>query len=221
MTTAENVIRFLRVCLAALVIGPAASFQKNTYANRRGLLPVKPNAQPDSSSYIPINISQIAPWKTAMEPLAALGLASNVFQFIDFSLNLVRDASNIHRSTSGLTAELEDVVVITNSLESYMCRLSPPALSSPAPPDDKALETLVINCHKTCGELKQMVGKIKGKDPSSRRDSFRAAWRSLRAKGKLEELEKRLDRYQSQICGQLVSLLRYGLPQLQYAYASF
>ncbi|KAH9241470.1 hypothetical protein K456DRAFT_46501, partial [Colletotrichum gloeosporioides 23] len=143
-----------------------------------------------------------------MEPLAALGLASNVLQFVEFSSNIVRDASKVYHSASGLPAELEDVAIITGSLESYMGRLSPPALLPSAPPDDKALATLVSNCQKTCGELNQLVERMEGKNPGSRKDSFRVAWKSLRGKGKLEELEKRLDRYRSQILSQLVHMLR-------------
>lgn len=145
-----------------------------------------------------------------MEPLAALGLASNVLQFVDFSSNLVRDAAKVYHSTSGLPAELEDVVIITDSLDSYMGRLSPPALSPSAPADNKALIALVSSCQETCRDLKQLVENIKGKDPGSRRDSFRVAWRSLRSKGRLEELEKRLDRYRSQILSHLVYMLRYA-----------
>ncbi|KAK2775626.1 hypothetical protein CKAH01_03512 [Colletotrichum kahawae] len=143
-----------------------------------------------------------------MDPLTAIGLASNILSFIDFSSNLVRDAAKIYQSASGLPEELEDVAIITGNLESHMGRLSPPALSPSASPDDKALATLVGNCQKTCGELRQLVERIKGKGVGSRRDSFRVAWRSLRGKGKLEELEKRIEKYQTQILGQLLVRLR-------------
>ncbi|KAL0943905.1 uncharacterized protein CTRU02_201792 [Colletotrichum truncatum] len=144
-----------------------------------------------------------------MESLAALGLASNIVQFIDFSSNLVRDAAKVYQSASGLPAELQDVAVVTESLESYMGRLSISQHNPTPSASDKAFATLANNCRSTCAELQQLVEKVKGKEPRSRKDSFRVAWRALRQKGKLEELEKRLDRYRSQILSQLLFILKY------------
>ncbi|KAF9881153.1 hypothetical protein CkaCkLH20_01303 [Colletotrichum karsti] len=143
-----------------------------------------------------------------MDPLSALGLASNIISFIDFASNLVKDAANVYQSASGLPAEVHDAVIITESLESYMARLSTATLKPGLSVHDKALASLVQDCQKTCVELQQLVRKIKSKAPGSRTESFRVAWRALRRKGKLEELEKRLDKIQSQILSQLVFMLR-------------
>ncbi|KAF6812297.1 hypothetical protein CMUS01_13088 [Colletotrichum musicola] len=144
-----------------------------------------------------------------MEALAALGLASNMLQFVEFSTKIVRGASNVYQSASGLLVELQDVAAITESLGLHMNKLAPPpAVDHAQNAGNDPLVELANGCRKTCAELQQVMEKIRGKEPGSRRDSLRVAWRALRQKEKLEELEKRLDRYRSQILTQLLFDMR-------------
>ncbi|KAF6790389.1 hypothetical protein CSOJ01_14546, partial [Colletotrichum sojae] len=122
---------------------------------------------------------------------------------------IVRGASNVYQSASGLPAELQDVAAITESLGLHMNKLAPPpAVDHAQDAGSDALVELANGCRKTCAELQQVMEKIRGKKPGSRRDSLRVAWRALRQKEKLEELEKRLDRYRSQILTQLLFDMR-------------
>lgn len=143
-----------------------------------------------------------------MEALAALGLASNILQFVEFSSKIVRGASTVYQSASGLPAELQDVAAITRSLGFHMNKLVPPAIDSTKSSGGDALIELANGCRKTCAELQQVMEKIRGKEPGSRRDSLRVAWRALRQKEKLEELERRINRYRSQILTQLLFDMR-------------
>lgn len=143
-----------------------------------------------------------------MESLAALSLAGNVLQFIEFSSELVRDAASVYRSASGLPAELQDMAIITENLASHMNRLSAPAIKPNSSVNEQALVSLAKNCQATCSELQQLVEGIRGKTPRSRGNSFLVTWKALRRKGELERLEKRLDRYRSQILSHIVSMLR-------------
>lgn len=157
------------------------------------------------SSLRPTTVVRSSSSTDNMEALAALGLASNILQFVEFSTKIVRGASNVYQSASGLPAELQDVAAITESLGLHMSKLAPPpAVDHAQDAGNDALFELANGCRKTCAELRQVMEKIRGKEPGSRRDSLRVAWRALRQKEKLEELEKRLDRYRSQILSQLL-----------------
>lgn len=132
-----------------------------------------------------------------MDPFSALGLAGNIITFIDFSSKLVSAASKVHQSVSGLPEDLEDAAAVTKSLQALLDRLPATIPPPSASASDRALAELTINCRKTCVELQKLVQIVKGKGSSSRADSFRVAWRGSRQKGKLRDLEKRLDSYRS------------------------
>lgn len=145
-----------------------------------------------------------------MEPLSALGVAGNVIQFIDFSSKLIRGATEVYGSVSGLPDNLRDIAAITKSLDSFITKLpsgSPPPAASA---NEKAFAQLAESCRQTCIQLQQLVQEIKGSgnQSGSRVKSFGVALRGLIRKGELEELEKRLDRYRSQIVSHFLWILR-------------
>lgn len=143
-----------------------------------------------------------------MDPLTALGLASNIVQFVDFSTNLIQNASKIYSSGSGIPDELEDIVHTTLSLQAFITKLPTLSVPSSASDSDRALVALANSCQKTCAELQKLVGQIKGKNSGTRMHSLRVAWRSQRNKGKIESLERKLDRHRSQVLSQLLFLLK-------------
>jgi hypothetical protein len=55
-----------------------------------------------------------------MEPLAAIGLAGNITQFVDFGLQLCRTMTQIYRSASGSTKQNDDIEILINN---FSCNL--------------------------------------------------------------------------------------------------
>ncbi|KAF2085306.1 hypothetical protein K490DRAFT_67957 [Saccharata proteae CBS 121410] len=53
-----------------------------------------------------------------MDPVSAIGLAGNIFQFIDFAAKLFSEAQNIYESVTGLPDEHQELKIIAHRLES-------------------------------------------------------------------------------------------------------
>lgn len=140
-----------------------------------------------------------------MDPLTAIGLASNIIAFVDFSSKLVKVAAEVRRSTSGITKEIGDAVTISESLESMLAGLQTPQIPATAPHEDEKLVLLAKDCSKTCAELQELVQKIKGKPSSS---GLGPAWRALRNGGKLAAMETKLEKFRGQILGHVAMMMR-------------
>lgn len=153
-----------------------------------------------------------------MDPLTALGIASNIIQFIEFTARFISNATEIYHSSSGTTGELQDVSLSTNDLQSLIIRLGTPALPKSAPADDETLAALANNCRKTCAELQDLVQQVKSKVPSSKIESLRATCRALGKKAKLEAIEKKLEGYRSQILSHVLIMLKYVLIRISHSF---
>jgi hypothetical protein len=140
-----------------------------------------------------------------MDPLTAIGLASNIIAFVDFSSKLVKVAAEVRRSTSGVTEDIGDAVTISKSLESMLAGLQTPPIPASAPHEDETLVLLAKNCSKTCVDLQELVKKIKGKPSSS---GLGPAWRVLRNGGKLAAMESRLEKFRGQIMIHVQMMMR-------------
>lgn len=143
-----------------------------------------------------------------MEALAAIGLASSIVQFVDFSSKIVARAVKIYSSASGMTAEFEDIEVVTEELCLFTRRLRDPAADRLATDEHSNLLLLRSRCVELCKELEQLVQGTKARKAGSRISSLKASVKGLRQEKKLEELQVRLDRYRAQILGQVLEMLR-------------
>ncbi|RYP12088.1 hypothetical protein DL767_011483 [Monosporascus sp. MG133] len=63
-----------------------------------------------------------------MEPLAAVGLASNVVQFVQFLSSLIHTAVEIHRSSSGITQDILTLDDLYEQLTDFNAKLESSAL---------------------------------------------------------------------------------------------
>ncbi|KAI0466551.1 hypothetical protein F4859DRAFT_519006 [Xylaria cf. heliscus] len=108
-----------------------------------------------------------------MEAIAALGLASNIIQLINFSSKLITGAFEVYNSASGVVEEFENA-------------------------QDQKLVSLMQGCEKLSHELQSLIQKTKAKRPKSKAESFRASWKALMSKGELKSIKARLNQYPSQ-----------------------
>ncbi|KAK9418978.1 putative Nacht nucleoside triphosphatase [Seiridium unicorne] len=101
-----------------------------------------------------------------MEALAAIGLASNVFQFIDFALSLVSTFTQIHGSTEGSTAELLNLETVYDKLQE--CDLDLTITSSEQIPEGDplmkqllAIQKLALTARADCERLLTLVRELR------------------------------------------------------------
>jgi hypothetical protein len=141
-----------------------------------------------------------------MEVLAAVGLAGNIVQFIDFSGKLLAKSAQLYRSGECALAENIDFERATNDLVLLNKKLKDGATVT----GDKALESLCLSCHTVADELLAALNKLKVKGKHQKWESIRKAIGSVRSKEDIEQLERRLSTFREEINLRIVIDLRYA-----------
>jgi hypothetical protein len=141
-----------------------------------------------------------------MEVLAAIGLAGNIVQFIDFGGKLLEKSAQLYRSGECALAENIDFEKATNDLVLLNKKLKDGA----AVTGDKALESLCLSCHTVADELLAALDKLKVKGKHQKWESIRKAIGSVRSKEDIEQLERRLSTFRDEINLRIVTDLRYA-----------
>ncbi|KAL9082858.1 MAG: hypothetical protein Q9165_008757 [Trypethelium subeluteriae] len=141
-----------------------------------------------------------------MDPLSAIGLAGNIIAFVEFTSKLVSGAYEIYLSTARMMDEHADLARLIEDVHAMTRRLDYRA--GPAVTDDEtALISLAKKCRTLSEDLIRALKRLQTKQPMSKLESFRVAWRATREKGNLESLEKRIDRYRRQILDRIVIMI--------------
>ncbi|KAF2798036.1 hypothetical protein K505DRAFT_372003 [Melanomma pulvis-pyrius CBS 109.77] len=149
-----------------------------------------------------------------MEALAAVGLASNVVQFISFAQDLVSTSKQISRNADGALVENLELEAITQNLDrlssSLLVRSSYDSVDSK---EDQELRELCDGCRHVSGLLIEKLISLKVRPKVSgsagrQWASFRQALNSVLNAEEITDLEARLDRYQKAINSTLLASLR-------------
>ncbi|KAI9777342.1 MAG: hypothetical protein M1839_008950 [Geoglossum umbratile] len=110
-----------------------------------------------------------------MEVLAAIGLAGNIIQFVDFSGKLISKTAEIHKSGTGALAENINIEAATNDLALLSTKLHDSANSA----GDTALQELCQSCNTIATELLTVLDSVKVHGGQHKWKSFRKALRSV------------------------------------------
>jgi hypothetical protein len=141
-----------------------------------------------------------------MEALAAIGLAGNIVQFVDFTSSLISKTCNIYRSTSNPTHELSDFKSIAKHLHEYT------ETFERTTGDHGGIALLASRCNTVARELLRVITDLDPRDPAGKTlgkwGSFRLAWKSVRKKEEISALHARLDSLRDELMLYLVSKTR-------------
>jgi hypothetical protein len=132
-----------------------------------------------------------------MDPVTAVGFASSILTFIDFSWSLVTGAYEVYKSTTGTTSENAHISTVIDDLQEITESLSSNVGGNAK--HDKALCKLADNCHDLSQDLSKILQKLKVTEKNSKWQSLKVKWASMRKEKELASIEKRLDGYRSQI----------------------
>ena len=149
-----------------------------------------------------------------MDPVAALGLAGNIVQFVDFSCKVLQDTKNLYESSTGASAENDVIETICNDIVNLNRALTAPSVPGTIPgsilnltiPD--YILNLASNCKGVAAELLQLLGKIKVHGPKRKWKSFIQALRSVWKKEQIEGLVRRMERLRDETQFRLQFMLR-------------
>ena len=161
------------------------------------------------------SVAQHTPVK--MELLTAVGLASNVVQFISFAGDLISKGKEIARSADGVLLENHEIEAVTQSLHDLSQELIAPKNHAQTRSRDsnkisQAEEELLKLCDGARDVAKTLLTALRNlKAPNIKRTpwtSFRQAFLAVLSADKVDQLSIRLERYRQQINTALLVSLR-------------
>jgi hypothetical protein len=145
-----------------------------------------------------------------MEAFSSLSLVGRIAQVIDFSSRLVAGTNEIYSSAEGALENHLRLDTTTNNFLRLCTELSSAAQSTPTnlTASENALCILADWCLDDAKLLLHILDDLKVKGGKSKWMSFRQALRGALKEDKVQNLEKRLSNYRSQLSMQLIALLR-------------
>ena len=142
-----------------------------------------------------------------LDPLSAIGLASAIVQFVDFSAEIIDGAREVYGSMSGATERNRSLEVVVSQMRNLISQLSTTD-SSQQSEDEKALRRLANECKILADQILDLLQKIKAKDPDSTLQAVWAALKGQKYKREMSELEGRLESCRNHLEFQLNFLTR-------------
>lgn len=140
-----------------------------------------------------------------MDPLTALGLASNVFSFVSFASGLIKGTLEIRASATGCSIDVarldgfcEQLKDLCDGLQSCTDHKIPEAHAGDhVTKIFTAVKSLCVDCKTDGDELLRITKTLRTKNGSKRKwDSFIVALKKAWEKSSISELEERLSRTQ-------------------------
>ena len=149
--------------------------------------------------------------EAAMEPLSALGFASNIAQFLQFGGSLISGSVEFYRSMDGVSSVNNELQYLTDDLTTVCRALSTPEgynHGSRGTEPELALIPLAQSCRALGDEFLSVLRTLKVDPRRKRFDSVRQALRNQWKKTQLQDYRERLEGFRSQMMLHLMQLLR-------------
>lgn len=143
-----------------------------------------------------------------LDPFTSLSLASAVCQFIDFSGKLFSKSRKIYKSTTGYDNDTDSLLEIIHDLRSLTEDLKPPGIDPKSlSSEETELVKLGTKCNQIANDLLLVLDELQN-SKSSRWSSFRAALKTVWAQERIDEMNKKLESYRSQLILRLTIMQR-------------
>ena len=150
-----------------------------------------------------------------MEPLAAISLAGNVIQFVDFATNIVSRGNELYFSSHGALSknmEIEDVakrlIDINQRLLTSPLRVTEFSSTNGGRPRYEPLVLIVESCNEVAKELLETLDKLKVRGNHRRWRSVQQAIRSVWNQDRIDRLVERMAKYREEMVIQVLVLGR-------------
>ncbi|KAI0893360.1 hypothetical protein F4806DRAFT_476715 [Annulohypoxylon nitens] len=134
-----------------------------------------------------------------MDPLTALGLAANIYTFIEVGFKVVRQFNEIRRNGLVTTHENLQIRKVTDELRKFYDKL---AADGP-----ESLQNLAVWCKALCEELIDLLDQLVLKGTSSKRKSLKLVLKSILKESRISSLQAKLTSYRGQLVANLLLTL--------------
>lgn len=151
-----------------------------------------------------------------VDPLTALGLASNILQLIDFGGQVLSKGRELHRSASGHLVEHQELDVAIQRLKLLRLNVDDsvrPLASRKAQhfiltPAEIGLQAISEECQNIAEEFELALQGFVGRPNQGQWKSFRQAFKAVWNKDGLERMKQRLSYQREQLMLHLLVVLR-------------
>ena len=144
----------------------------------------------------------------ALESLAALGLAANIIQFVEFGCKLFSESRALYKASDELVEESLELEIISKALKRMSNNLiAMPSSTMPQSQDEASLIPLAKRCQAISDKLLAAVNKLQANGGKGKWQCFRSALRRIWKSHEIDDMARKLD----SICGHLTNCLIYVL----------
>ena len=140
-----------------------------------------------------------------MDPVSAIGLASSILTFVEFSSKLVKGIYEVAGSANGVTEENAHIGVVMQDLEDVTDAIEVDFKGSSK--QEKDLIKLASKCAVLSRDLQKTLKSVKVQRGNVRWQTIKAAWKTLTKKDKIENMEKTISQYRDELMLRLQMLL--------------
>ena len=140
----------------------------------------------------------------ALESLAALGVAANIIQFVEFGCKLFSESRELYKASDRLVEESAELEIISKALKRLSDDLiAIPSSTTPQSQAEANLLPLAKRCQAIADELLVAVNKLQANGGKGKWQCFRSALRRIWRSHEIDDMAKKLD----SICGHLNTCL--------------
>jgi len=135
-----------------------------------------------------------------VDPIAALGVAGNVVQFVQFASEVISEGKRIYRSGDGTASDNHDLEIVTSDLillQSKIAKSTEGSLSNDAPGEEVALRRICEVANELATKLLQKLNSVKAEGRHRRWDSFRQALKTVWSQKDIDRIAERLSKVQN------------------------
>ncbi len=147
-----------------------------------------------------------------IDPLTALGIASNIISFIDFGIQVLAKGRELHKSATGRVIEHDEFHIATGRLQqlregidSSLQSLSSRTSLTRA---EEALQEITAECQEISKEFQDALSTFTAEPGQSPWKSFRRAFKALWKRDGLERMQQRLNNQREQLVLHLLVVVR-------------
>lgn len=151
-----------------------------------------------------------------MDPVSVIGLASSILTFIDIGYKVV--TGTLETAQTGRAPHTEHIDAVAHDLNNAVARFSKPVPPNASDPE-KALGEVSARCQTLSTELLALIRrfKVQAAKPGITWDKIKVVFRRIRSDPKVQELQRSLAEYRSQILVHLVTILTYVILPMSIA----
>ena len=165
----------------------------------------------------------------ALEGLAALSVASNIAQFVDFGCRLFFETKELYSSSSGLATEAVELENISQTLGRLSKDLVAKHVSDDPPSsgvdldgilrvepanafatsrDRSDLMLIAQECQKVAEELSGALNQLRIRGPGKKWQCFRVSLKRIWKPERVDKIAKRMERFSRQLTVCLLKILK-------------